>query len=62
VTVQYFDAASIPTTGTWVTGAFVRNNAPVVSASKVTLGWTRLTTGSANVNGTDWSPVVATIS
>lgn len=62
VTVQYFDAASIPTTGTWVTGAFVRNNAPVVSASKVTLGWARLTTGSANVNGTDWSPVVATIS
>ena len=62
VTVQTFDAASIPTTGTWVEGAFVRNNTPVVASSKVTLGWARLTTGSANVSGTDWTPVVGTIS
>jgi hypothetical protein len=62
ITAQYFDAASIPTTGTWVRGAFVRNNTPVVASSKVTLGWARITTGSANVNGTDWTPAVATIS
>lgn len=62
LTVQTFDAVSIPTTGTWVQGAFVRKNTPVVVSGKVTLGWARLTTGSTNINGTDWSPVLGTIS
>ncbi len=45
-------AASQPTTGFWVQGAWVRNSAP--SSSNTALGWLRLTTGSGNANGTDW--------
>jgi hypothetical protein len=62
VTVQTFDAASIPTTGTWVAGAFVRKNNPAVGGPTFTFGWSRLTTGSANVSGTDWTPVVVAVS
>ena len=54
-------ASSIPTTGTYMIGAFVRNSNPSVAAGKVLLGWARLTTGSAHVSGTDWSPLFATV-
>ncbi|MFG1302737.1 right-handed parallel beta-helix repeat-containing protein [Xanthobacter autotrophicus] len=53
-------ATSIPTTGKYARGHFVWNLTPSVSAGKVLLGWSRLTTGSAHVSGTDWSPVYGT--
>jgi len=53
-------ATAQPASGTFVQGQFVRNEAPAVSAGKMTLGWLRLTTGSGNVAGTDWTAVVAT--
>jgi parallel beta-helix repeat protein len=55
-------ASSIPTTGKYIAGTFIRNSNPSVAASKVLLGWARLTTGSAHVSGTDWSPLYCTIS
>jgi hypothetical protein len=51
-------ASSVPTTGTWNAGDFVRNSAPaeagVVTAKYVVTGWIRLTSGSNNVLNTDW--------
>jgi hypothetical protein len=53
-------AAAMPATGTYTQGAFVRNTGGTVSAGKILLGWYRLTTGSAHVSGTDWSPCYVT--
>jgi hypothetical protein len=50
-----------PTTGTWVAGQVVANAAPAVAAGKVLLGWSRLTTGTAHVAGTDWSPLYCVV-
>jgi len=47
------ESTSIPTTGTYVAGHFVRNTA----AGATVFGWQRLTTGSAHVAGTDWKAV-----
>ena len=51
-------ATSVPTTGTWAAGDFVRNSAPVEAGSAgskyVVTGWLRLTSGSNNVLNTDW--------
>lgn len=51
-------ASSVPTTGSWLRGDFVRNSAPAeagTAGSKyVVTGWLRLTTGPANVLNTDW--------
>lgn len=51
-------ATSVPTTGTWNQGDFVRNSAPVeagaASSKYVVTGWIRLTSGSNNVLNTDW--------
>jgi hypothetical protein len=55
---QYEGAASIPTAGYWVRGAYVRNTNPAIASGKTTLGWLRITTGSAHVSGTDWQPLV----
>ena len=55
-------AAALPTTGTWGKGSFVYNSAPSVASGKVLLGWSRLTTGSGNVSGTDWTPIYGTTS
>lgn len=55
-------AAAMPTSGFYVTGHWVENGAKTVSSGKVLLGWSRLTTGSAHVAGTDWSPVYGTTS
>jgi hypothetical protein len=53
-------AASIPTNGTWHWQTFVRNSQPAVAAGKTTIGWARLNSSSNNVNGSDWTPCVAT--
>jgi parallel beta-helix repeat protein len=48
---------SIPTTGKYLTGAWVRNTAAAFSSGSLTLGWQRLTTGTGHVSGTDWQPI-----
>jgi hypothetical protein len=53
-------AAAMPSSGTYTQGAFIRNTGGTVSAGKILLGWYRLTTGSAHVSGTDWSPCYVT--
>ena len=54
-------ATSVPTTGTWKQGDFVRNSEPVeagtATSKYVVTGWIRLTSGSGNVLNTDWVPV-----
>ncbi|QRG06098.1 hypothetical protein EZH22_24410 [Xanthobacter dioxanivorans] len=50
-------AASIPTSGTYIYGMFVQNTGFLLSGGKVTLGWARLTNGSGHVSGTDWATV-----
>lgn len=52
--------STMPTTGKYMIGWFVRNRAPTISSGKVLIGWVRLTTGSGHVAGTDWSPVYGT--
>lgn len=52
------DQAAIPAAGSWAQGTFVTNTAMALAAGKVTLGWSRLTTGAANVLNTDWAPAV----
>jgi hypothetical protein len=51
-------ASSVPTTGSWAKGDFVRNSAPAEAGSAgskyVVTGWLRLTSGSNNVLNTDW--------
>ena len=51
-------ASSVPTTGSWAAGDFVRNSAPAEAGSAgskyVVTGWLRLTSGSNNVLNTDW--------
>jgi len=51
-------ASAQPANGTWVIGDIVYNSAPALAAGKVTVGWTRLTTGNANVTNTDWAAQV----
>lgn len=52
-------ATSIPTAGFFRAGQMVLNGGTLtISASKVLIGWRRITTGSAHVSGTDWSPVM----
>ena len=55
-------ANPMPSSGTYVTGQVVNNLSPTVAAGKVLVGWVRLTTGSAHVVGTDWSPLYCTVS
>ena len=45
---------SIPTTGTYAKGDFVRKSAPSVSSSGIVVGWLRISDGSAHVLNTDW--------
>lgn len=52
--------ATIPTAGTYAAGSFVYNTAPAVVGGKTLLGWQRLTTGSAHVLNTDWTPCYVT--
>ena len=56
--VQLTQFSSIPTAGTYVRGAFVRNtNISIDANSMVVFGWLRLTTGSGHVVSTDWALV-----
>lgn len=48
--------SAIPTTGSFTQGAFVWN---LSASANGILGWQRLTTGTGNVSGTDWSVVRA---
>ena len=51
-------ASAIPSGGTWRRVDFVTNTGPALDANgMIQLGWVRLTTGSANVAGTDWAYV-----
>jgi hypothetical protein len=54
-------ANTMPTSGTYLAGQVVYNLTPAVAAGKVLIGWARLTTGSAHVAGTDWSPLYCTV-
>lgn len=53
------NASTIPTTGTYVSGSFVRNTAPAIANARTVVGWSRLTTGSAHTLNTDWALVNA---
>ena len=57
LTLPLSDSAAKPTGGTYVQGAFVKNSQP--TPTNPVLGWLRLTTGSAHVNGVDWQEVIA---
>ena len=46
-----------PSSGVYVTGAFVATTMPALAGGGVFLGWKRLTTGAAHVSGVDWTPV-----
>lgn len=49
-------SASIPVSGTYEVGDYVYARTPVIDANNlVLLGWSRLTTGSNHVLGTDWA-------
>lgn len=52
---------TIPTSGTWAKGDFVKKSDPVVAggggSQYVITGWLRITDGSANVLNTDWVEV-----
>lgn len=53
-----FDTGSaIPGSGSYMNGSFRWNNGAPNNTGWALLGWTRLTTGSANVAGTDWNPI-----
>lgn len=51
-------ATSVPTTGSWKQGDFVRNATPseagTAGSKYVVTGWLRLTSSSNNVLNTDW--------
>lgn len=48
-------ASGVPTTGNWVAGDLVYYNNP--STTNKYVGFYRITTGSGNVNGTDWGTI-----
>lgn len=49
-------SAGTPASGRYIVGEFLRYKTPTVDANNMTLtGWTRLTTGSGHVIGTDWA-------
>lgn len=52
------DATAQPASGWYYQGWFVRNRTPALATGKVTLGWTRLTTGTGHVANTDWAAAV----
>ena len=54
---------SIPTTGTFAKGDFVRKSAPSVTGSGIVVGWLRITDGSSHTLNTDWVEcVIPTVS
>lgn len=61
-TIPVSQASAVPTSGTYVTGHFVKNTNPTTASSKTTLGWVRQTVGSSHTVATtttaDWAPLV----
>ena len=61
ITANYSAQAAMPTAGTWQKGDFIRNTTPTVTGGAgnkyVIFGWSRITSGSANVLDTDWVEV-----
>ena len=53
-TGRMFFASSMPSSGSFIQGDYVTNNAPSISANSVVVGWLRITTGSNHVLNTDW--------
>lgn len=47
---------AIPASGSYLNGSFRWNSGAPNTGGWLLLGWSRLTTGSANVSGTDWAP------
>jgi hypothetical protein len=66
ITIPVSQANTVPTSGTFVTGHFVSNQAPTTTSSKTTLGWVRQSIGSSHSVATtttaDWAPIVTTTS
>lgn len=58
---RQFAATVMPAAGTWKAGDFVHNTSPAivdgVTGNYTVYGWSRLTTGAANVLNTDWVEV-----
>ena len=53
---ERLQSAAIPAANYYVTGEFVWKTAPGIDGNQmVELGWSRLTTGTAHVSGTDWA-------
>jgi hypothetical protein len=49
-------ASSIPSSGWYYSGWFVKNTTPSLDANNMVItGWIRLTTGTGHVSGTDWA-------
>ncbi len=59
---QGFVSSSMPTSGFYLAGQYVRSSAYSIVNDKVLLGWARLTTGTNHVHGVDWAPLYASIS
>jgi hypothetical protein len=51
------ESATIPTSGYFTKGVFVKNSNQIVSGARIISGWLRLTNGNAHVSGTDWQIV-----
>lgn len=50
-------SSSIPTSGWYGTGHFVKSASNIPGSTGYVLGWLRLTTGTGHVSGTDWAVV-----
>lgn len=58
ITMPEFSRTSIPTTGSYFEGHFVRNESLTINGSNMVLaGWLKLTTDALHVSGTNWAPV-----
>lgn len=51
-------STSLPSSGTFAVGHFVKNSTPSLTNGRVLMGWLRATSGTAHVENTDWLPVV----
>jgi hypothetical protein len=55
---SYAARTSVPTTGTWAQGDYVRKSNPVEAGGAgnkyIIKGWTRVTSGTGNTLNTDW--------
>lgn len=54
--------STVPTAGSWQRSDYIENSAPAINAGVVIKGWLRITTGTANVLGTDWVEDKITVS